>query len=187
MNRAAALTLAAALTTITTIAACGSSNDSTPPTPVSKIVNLTATLTPAGEIGANLNGNPQGSGTFTATLDTSTNVFTYNVQFTGLTSNVTLGHIHGPFTPGGTATSAGVILNFDPTVAGSPVPGATFTKGATSGTASGTVTLNAATQIAAKVNGDSLKKLILAGLTYANIHTTANGGGEIRGQITVKP
>ena len=47
--------------------------------------------------------------------------------------------------------------------------------------------LSAATQItgtaAAGINGDSLKKLLFAGLTYANIHTSNNGGGEIRGQI----
>ena len=51
------------------------------------------------------------------------------------------------------------------------------------GTAHGVTTLNAANAITATVNGDSLKKLLFAGLTYANIHTTNNGGGEIRGQI----
>ena len=183
MNRAAAMTIGtAALAAI--VAACGGSNSTAP---ASKIVNLPASLTPAGEVGATLAGNPQGSGTFTATLDTSTNVLTYNVQFSGLTSNVTLGHIHGPFTPGGASNSAGVLLNFDPTLASSPVPGGTFTKGVTAGSASGTVTLNAATQISSTVNGDSLRKLILGGLTYANIHTLSNGAGEIRGQITIKP
>jgi hypothetical protein len=181
MNRAAAFSLVA---TVAAIAACGSDKTTSPP--VSKIVNLTASLTPGGEIGATLAGNPQGSGTFTATLDTSTNVFSYSVQFSGLTSNVSLGHIHGPFTPGGTSNSAGVILNFDPTATNS-APGATFTKGATAGSAAGTITLNAATQITTTVNGDSLRKLLLAGLTYANIHTTSNGGGEVRGQITIKP
>jgi hypothetical protein len=181
MKRAAAITIgAAAIAAI--IAACGGSSTA----PASTIVHLSASLTPAGEVGATLNGNPQGSGTFTATLDTSTNVFTYNVQFSGLTSNVTLGHIHGPFTPGGATNSAGVILNFDPTASNS-APGATFSKGATSGSAAGTITLTAATQISSTVNGDSLKKLILAGKTYANIHTVSNGGGEIRGQITATP
>jgi hypothetical protein len=182
-NRTIALMLAAGVVAIA--AACGSDKSTSTP-PVSKIVNFSTALTPAGEIGANLNGNPTGSGTFTATLDTSTNVFSYNVTFTGLTSNVSLGHIHGPFTPGGTANSAGVILNFDPTAAGS-APGATFTglKSATSGSASGTITLNAATSFSATVNGDSLRKLLLAGLTYANIHTTQNGGGEVRGQIVI--
>jgi hypothetical protein len=176
-NGATTLVLAAA---IVALAACGSDNTTAP---VSKIVNFTATLSPANE--PSVTGNPTGSGTFTATLDTSTNVFTYNFTFTGLTANASLGHIHGPFTPGGTTTSAGVILNFDPAV----TPGVTFTglKAATSGSGSGTVTLNSSLQLTATVNGDSLRKLLLAGLTYANIHTATNPGGEIRGQITKKP
>jgi len=163
------------------LAACGSDSTTTPP--VSKIVKFSATLVPGNE--PSVTGNPTGSGTLTATLDTSTNVFTYNVTFTGLTAVASLGHIHGPFTPGGTATSAGVILNFDPAV----TPGVTFTglKTATSGSATGTVTLNSSLQLTATVNGDSLRKLILAGLTYANIHTATNPGGEIRGQITKTP
>lgn len=180
-NRILVAVLAAATAAV---AACGS-DSSTTTTPVSKTVSFTATLTPAGEQGATLNGNPTGSGTFTATLDTSTNVFTYSVTYTGLTSNVTLGHIHGPF-PAGTANTASVILNFDPASNTFLQSGATFVKGATSGTASGTVTLNAAATLSTTVNGDSLKKLLLAGLTYANIHTSSNGGGEIRGQITKK-
>ena len=179
-NRAAPLAVAFGLAAA---AACGSSSTTTviTPPPPPKIVNFTASLTPGNEPA--VTGNPTGSGTFTASLDTSTNVFTYAVQFSGLTSNVTLGHIHGPFTPGGTATQAGVILNFDPAV----TPGATFVglKTATSGSATGTVTLTAATTFTATINGDSLRKLLLAGLTYANIHTVTNGGGEIRGQISV--
>lgn len=164
------------------LAACGGS-DSTTPTPVSKIVNLTADLKPSNE--PSVTGNPTGSGTFTATLDTSTNVFTYNTTFTGLTANASLGHIHGPFTPGGATTSAGVILNFDPAV----TPGVTFTglKTATAGSATGTITLNSSLQLTSTVNGDSLRKLLLAGLTYVNIHTATNPAGEIRGQITIKP
>jgi len=173
LNRAAALIVAAAVVAGT---ACGSS---TTPGP-SKIVTFSANLTPGGEPA--VTGNPTGSGTFTATLDTSTNAFTYNVTFTGLTTNAILGHIHGPF-PNGTATSAGVMLNFDPAV----TPGVSFVglKTATSGTASGTVTLNAGTQFTG-ARGDSLRKLLLAGLTYVNIHTSTNPAGEIRGQIAIK-
>jgi hypothetical protein len=167
------ITLVLAAATVA-LAACGS--DSTSP-PASKIVNFSATLTPAAE--PSVTGNPTGSGTITATLDTSTNLFTWNVVFSGLTSNVNNGHIHGPF-PNGTNTSAGVLLNFNPTA----FPGNTFVGlgTATSGSATGSVTLNSSTTFG-PIKGDSLKKLLLAELTYVNIHTVTNGGGEIRAQI----
>jgi hypothetical protein len=135
-------------------------------------------MSPSGEP-PGLQGNPTGTGTFTATLDTATNLFTYTGSFSGLTSNVNNGHIHGPFTPGGQATTGSVILNF------SNLPGATFVGfgTATSGSISGSATLNASTQISSTVNGDSLKKLLLAGKTYVNIHTVTNPGGEIRAQL----
>lgn len=178
------LMLAAAMIVAT---ACGSDNSSAPP--VSKILNFTASLTPAGEVGATLAGNPTGSGTFTATLDTSTNLFTWNVTFAGLTSNVNNGHIHGPFVVGGTVNSTGVLLNFNPAVVQPGETGLTFVglNSATAGSASGSITLNATPQFTTTVNGDSLRKLILAGNAYVNIHTVTNAGGEIRGQIARKP
>jgi len=181
-NRIVAFSIAAA---VIAAAACGS--DSTTP-PVSKIVHFTAAMTPAGEVGANLNNNPTGNGTFTASLDTSTNVFTWTFTFQGMTTNVTLGHIHGPYVLGGGTNSAGVILNFDPA---SNTPGATnvtFTKGALSGTGGGTITLSGTQNVGTStVSADSLRKLLLAGNVYVNIHTTANGGGEIRAQIAKTP
>jgi len=167
-NRVLAVAIAALAGTV---AACGSDDNGTTPPPVSNVVTFTANLTSSQENPAN---NSQGSGTLLAKLDTVTNVFTYDVTFQGMTSNVTLGHIHGPAT---TTTNASPILNFG------TLPGATFVTGATSGSAHGVTTLNAGNQLTATVNGDSLKKLILAGLTYVNIHTTQNGGGEIRAQI----
>jgi hypothetical protein len=162
------LTLAFAAAAVFTVVAC---EDDDPISPVSKIVNFSATMNGAAE-------SPpvttSGTGSFTATLDTSTNVFTYNVTYSGLGSNVTLGHIHGPCS---SCTTAGAILNFG------TLAGGTFVTGALSGTATGTVTLNASTAITATVSGDSLKKLLLSNQTYVNIHTATNGGGEIRGQI----
>jgi hypothetical protein len=169
------LVLAVALAGVT-LAACGDDDDSTAP-PVSKIVNFRATLRGADEVPAN---TTTGTGTFTATLDTSTNVFIYEITWSGLSgTGVTAGHIHGPALAG---VNAGTTINFAScTCATTPLVTAQ-----TAGTAKGTVTLSAATQIVAGtpgINGDSLRKLLLGGLTYANLHTTANGGGEIRGQI----
>jgi hypothetical protein len=171
-----ARTLLFVTATAIAIVACGDDDD--PVQPVSKIVTFKATMSGAAEVPANTS---PGTGTFTATLDTSTNVFTYDITFSGLTANVTLGHIHGPAAAG---VNAGTTINFG------TLAGATFSVGAKEGTAHGVTTLNAANQITPTVNGDSLKKLLFAGLTYANIHTssptapTGFPGGEIRGQIT---
>ncbi|HEV8217521.1 MAG TPA: CHRD domain-containing protein [Gemmatimonadaceae bacterium] len=154
------------------VAACGSDDSTTTPTPVSNVVTFTANLAGNKENPANTS---QGTGTFLATLDTVTGAFTYDVSFQGMTSNVTLGHIHGP---AAATANASPILNFG------TLPGALFTTGGLSGTAHGSTTLNAANQLSPTINGDSLKKLLLAGLTYVNIHTTQNGGGEIRAQLT---
>lgn len=183
-NRIVALSIAAV---VTAAAACGGSDNTSPP--VSKIVKFTASLSPSGEIGANLNNSPSGSGTFTATLDTSTNLFTWNVTFQGLTTNVTMGHIHGPYIKNGGTNSAGVILNFDPAFAPTGATGVTFVglKAALAGSASGSYTLGSGNVGTSSVSGDSLKKLLLAGNAYVNIHTTANGGGEIREQISRAP
>lgn len=172
-----ALTVLTPTTLAILFVACGSSNDSTTP-PKSNVVNFSVQLSPANEP-PGLLGNPTGSGQFTATLDTVTNVFTYQGTFTGLTSNANNGHIHGPFTPGGAATTASPIINFN------TLAGATFVGFGTAntGSVSGTVTLSASTQLTAGINGDSLKKLLLAGRTYVNIHTVTNGGGEIRAQL----
>ena len=88
-KRFALLPIAAAIVVVA--AACG--KDSPAAQPVSKIVHFSADLKSSNEVPANAS---TGTGTFTATLDPSTNVFTYDVTFTGLSSNVTLGHIHGP-------------------------------------------------------------------------------------------
>jgi hypothetical protein len=154
------------------VAAC-TSDDTT--TPVNNTVIFKATLTPTAEVPAPNIGTATPAGTFVGTLDTVTNQFTYDISFSGLTSGVTVGHIHGPADPGVATTP---ILTFSNTA------GQQFSTGLTSGTAHGTWTLDANTSINATVKGDSLRKLLFAGKTYANIHTSNNTGGEIRGQIT---
>ncbi len=94
-----------------------------------------------------------GTGEGTFTLDTATKKLTYKVTYSGLTGPATMGHIHGPALPG---ANAGVVIPFASPA--SPI--------------SGTATLT-----------DAQMADLMAGKYYANIHTAANPGGEIRGQL----
>lgn len=95
------------------------------------------------------------TGKATATLDTSTDMLSYDITYSGLSGAATGAHIHGPAPVG---KNAGVLVDFKDPVT-SPVKGK--------------VKLTAAQA-----------KDMLAGLTYVNIHTQAHKGGEIRGQLT---
>ena len=94
-----------------------------------------------------------GKGTATASLDTATKVLTYDIEYTSLTGAATVAHFHGPAEPG---ANAGVVLPFP--AAASPIKG--------------TATLT-----------DAQMADLMAGKWYANVHTAANPGGEIRGQM----
>ena len=96
-----------------------------------------------------------GAGTLTATLNTDTNELTYHVEFSGLTGPAAAAHFHGPAAPGANAGPQ-VAVKTTPIV--SPIDG--------------TATLTPAQE-----------KDLLAGKWYFNIHTAANPGGEIRGQV----
>ena len=98
-----------------------------------------------------------GKGTATASLDTATKVLTYDVEYAGLSGPATMAHFHGPAEPG---ANAGVVMPF-PTPA-SPIKG--------------TATLT-----------DAQVADLMAGKWYANVHTAANPGGEVRGQLTRSP
>ena len=97
-----------------------------------------------------------GKGTATASLDTTTKVLTYSVEYSGLTGAATAAHFHGPAEPG---ANAGVVLPFAPPA--SPIKG--------------TATLT-----------DAQMADLMAGKWYANVHTAANPAGEIRGQMVRK-
>ncbi len=98
-----------------------------------------------------------GTGAVDAVLNKDTNLFRWKVSYSGLTGPATAGHFHGPAPVG---ANAGVV-----------VPWA----GGMSSPMEGSATLTAA-QAAD----------LMAGRWYANIHTAANPGGEIRGQMTVR-
>ncbi|MEQ1643572.1 MAG: CHRD domain-containing protein [Pyrinomonadaceae bacterium] len=82
---------------------------------------------------------------------------TVSVYWNGLTGNATAGHIHGPALP---TANGPVILNLAPSAA-----------------VSGSV-VNSSFAVTPTQVAD-----MKAGLWYFNIHTVANPGGEIRGQI----
>ena len=135
----------------------------------------TATLS-----GANERPTPNSStavGTWTGTLNPTTNVMTYTLSFSGLSANSTGAHIHAQ---SDATANAPIVLNF------ANFAGATtaFTPGTTSGTAAGAVDLTSATTTGLFITGDSLRKAIDAGMAYVNVHSTGQfAGGEIRGQI----
>jgi hypothetical protein len=96
-----------------------------------------------------------GAGTVTGTYDANTNTLTYHVTWSNLSGPATAAHFHGPAPAG---TNATVVVPF------------TIDAGGTS--ANGTATLT-----------DPQETDLLNGLWYANVHTAAHGGGEIRGQV----
>ncbi len=97
----------------------------------------------------------KGKGRFTATYDTATKALDYKLTFDDLSGPATAAHIHGPATR---AQSAGVVTPLGDKNPTSPV--------------SGSVTLT-----------DDQAKALQSAKLYVNVHTAANPGGEIRGQI----
>jgi len=95
-----------------------------------------------------------GEGDVTATLDTATEKLTYSVTYSGLSGDATAAHFHGPATPG---VNAGVTVPMKAPLA-SPITG------------EATLTPEQASDL-------------MAGKWYFNVHTAANPGGEIRGQL----
>lgn len=101
------------------------------------------------------------TGLIQATYSQYTKTLTYKVSFTGLSGNAAAAHIHGIGGPGVNATVLQSFLGFP---------------AKTSGTFSGSLLADGV-----KI----LEEHILAGKYYINIHTAANGGGEIRGQLVL--
>jgi CHRD domain-containing protein len=137
---------------------------------VKEVETFTATLSGANEV-------PPVTTTATgkATLSVVGGVLVYRVDVADITSP-TLAHIHGPAAAG---VNTGVRVNFctgtppaPPCATGSP-----FT---------GVLTAGVATQVTG-MSFDSLLVLLRNGNAYVNVHTTANGGGEIRGQVARVP
>jgi CHRD domain-containing protein len=98
-----------------------------------------------------------GKGTVTASYDPTTKMLTWEGNFSGLSGPATAAHFHGPAEAGKNAAPAVWISEKGQNLS-SPFKG------------SATLT---------DAQADDLQK----GLWYANVHTDANKGGEIRGQV----
>ncbi|MBR0696202.1 CHRD domain-containing protein [Bradyrhizobium lablabi] len=95
------------------------------------------------------------TGTADINYDAATKKLTWKVTYSGLSGPATAAHFHGPADAG---KNSGVAVAI-PNAGSSPVEG------------SATLT-------------DAQAADLLAGKYYVNIHTAANPGGEIRGQVT---
>lgn len=130
-----------------------------PSAALADIINFTATINGAQEVPPTPS---PATGSAAVTLDTSTNLLSWNITFTAgtLLGTTTASHFHGPAAPG---VNAGVIVNINTTPGfGSP-------------------------QIGMATISEEHEAFFLANMTYINIHTTAFPGGEIRGQVLQVP
>jgi hypothetical protein len=143
-----------------------------------------ATLTGAAESPPNAS---LGTGIAYVTINDVANTMRLDVTFSGLTGTVTAAHIHAATAVAGTSTAG--VATTTPTFAG-------FPSGVTSGSYDSTfdmtlsssynpayVTANGGTPATA---WSALQTAISDGKAYVNIHSSAFGGGEIRG-FTVIP
>jgi hypothetical protein len=95
-----------------------------------------------------------GKGTADIDYDAATKKLSWKLNYSGLSGPATAAHFHGPAAPG---ANAGVAVPISNTASGSE----------------GSATLT-----------DAQAADLVAGKYYVNVHTEANKGGEIRGQVT---
>ena len=149
------------------------------------------TVANADQIGALLTGYEEspsvsttGRGEFTATVDRDGDVIKYQETFSGLQAPVTQSHIH----VGQPGVNGSVVIflcqtatNPDPTGLAPQCP----QQGSVSGTITAANVIAGSTATQQLVAGDltAVIAAIRAGAAYANVHTTASPGGEIRGQL----
>jgi hypothetical protein len=136
-----------------------------PPLARAHIAEFTAALDTAQEVPAPTGTSPSAGGTGTFLLQEDGTIEAMEVTFTGLTGAPILAHIH----QGATGVPGPIVVDFT-----SRLPGGAATTGTITGTGSAALT---PAQLTA----------LFSGGMYFNIHTPANRGGEIRGQIFPAP
>lgn len=109
------------------------------------------------------------TGTFTATVDEAAGTIAWTLSVPAIT-NATAAHIHA----GAAGANGGIVLNLFAAPTGSPASSINVSGTAKASDLSGTLAGNLPGFITA----------LKAGGLYANVHTSANPGGEIRAQVT---
>ena len=151
------------------VAAAGCGSNSTAPTS-NNLVVFTVTLLPSNETPPITNAENTARGTAVITVHKDTNAIDMNVSVTGFPAGSVLNnaHIHGPNAPAGVGP-AGVFIASEIAAANFPA----LVNGAA--TFSTTVTDAAADKVAQVLANPSQ--------FYFNVHSVANGGGVMRGQL----
>lgn len=119
-----------------------------------------------------------GRGELRATIDEGNSEITYELTFSGLTA-VSAAHIH----LGQRATTGGVSAFL---CGGGGQAACPTSAGTVTGTIRPANVIGPAAQGIAAGEWNELVAAMRAGYTYANVHTTAFPGGEIRGQIRTR-
>jgi hypothetical protein len=132
----------------------------------------------------------QGVGSLEASLSRDGNELRYRLSYrgpfdgnpTGTASTVLQAHIH----VGARAVNGGVSAFLCTNLGNGPIgtPTCPLMEGTVTGVITPATVVGPANQGIAAGEFNELVRAIRAGATYANIHTTANAGGEIRGQIS---
>jgi hypothetical protein len=158
MRKRILLSLTAAAATLGVIAACTADAPAGPQT-----TTYTATLIGANEVPPRVT-----PATGSATVTLIGTLASYSVTSSGFSAPPTAAHIHI-----GAAGTNGPIIVPLVLAAGVVAPGTFSVAGPLT---SGTTT----------ISGDSMRVLLENGNAYVNLHTAANPGGEIRGQLIRK-
>lgn len=134
-------------------------------------MTLTATLSGSNEAPAVA---ATGSGgTATVVFDLAADTVTWTIDVYNLPTGVTAGHIHA----GGPGVAGPVVVNFT-------VSAGQSNDFRISGTARASDLVARAAQ---GINSwDDLEQAAMLGQLYVNVHSQANPGGEVRGQLTVR-
>ena len=158
------LALVAATVMIFAVAGCGSSNN--PNTPSDTTI-FTVQLSPLNEVPPVSNAEASARGTAVITVHKAANTIDFSVSLNSFptTSALTAAHIH----PGAAGSNGTVLV------------GTGLTAGNAPSLASGSATFSFT---GVSTSADNITNILAAPQNfYFNVHTTANGGGVMRGQL----